>query len=100
MIVDGKELRPIPGWQDLYWISKDGEVYGLKRQEWLTPYPVGADRRYLGVKLFRNSVGYSYRLHRLVGEVWLSNPEGYEAINHKDGNTKNNSVDNLEYCDT
>lgn len=33
MVVDGKELRPIPGWQDLYWISKDGEVYGLKRQE-------------------------------------------------------------------
>jgi len=96
MIVDGKELRPIPGWDDLYWISKEGDVYGLKRKEWLKPYPVGANRQYLGVKLFRNSVGYSYRLHRLVGEVWVDKPTGCDSINHKDLNTRNNSADNLE----
>lgn len=97
MVVDGKELRPIPGWEDLYWISRDGNVYGLKHQEWLKPYPVGYDRKYLGVKLFRNSIGYSYRLHKLVAQVWVNNPNGYDTINHKDLNTKNNSADNLEW---
>ncbi len=97
MVVDGKELRPIPGWEDLYWISRDGNVYGLKRQEWLKPFTVGANRQYLGVKLFRNSIGYSYRLHRLVAEVWLDKPIGCDSINHKDQDPKNNAADNLEW---
>ena len=96
MIVDGKELRAVPGWEDKYWISKEGDVWSLEREEWLTPFVVGANRQYLGVKLFRHSVGYSYRLHRLVAEVWVPNPKGLDDINHLDCDPKNNRADNLE----
>ena len=36
-------------------------------------------------------------VHRLVAEKYLPNPNNLPAINHKDGNTSNNHVDNLEW---
>lgn len=50
----------------------------------------------------------TYRVHRLVAETFLpiptTNPDGTDivgalCVNHKDGNTANNHVDNLEWCD-
>ena len=37
-------------------------------------------------------------IHRLVAEKFIPNPEGYEFIMFKDGNVKNCSADNLEWC--
>lgn len=36
-------------------------------------------------------------VHYLVALTWIPNPCGLPEINHKDGNTKNNSKDNLEW---
>jgi hypothetical protein len=37
-------------------------------------------------------------IHRLVAEKFIPNPEGYEFVMFKDGNVKNCSADNLEWC--
>lgn len=39
-----------------------------------------------------------YKVHRLVAETFLPNPNNYPIINHKDENPKNNCVNNLEWC--
>lgn len=52
------------------------------------------DRKYYRVKLNKRN----YKVHRLVGLYFISNPDNKPEINHKDGNKLNNHVDNLEWC--
>lgn len=39
-----------------------------------------------------------FLVHRLVATAFIPNPNCYPIINHKDINTLNNNIDNLEWC--
>ena len=54
---------------------------------------------YYSVGLCKNGKRVHKRIHRLVAEAFLPNPDNLPQVNHKDENRLNNRVSNLEWCD-
>lgn len=52
---------------------------------------------YKFVTLSINGKQKRMRVHRMVAETFLLNPENKPYVNHKDGNRGNNNLDNLEW---
>lgn len=59
------------------------------------------DWGYYYVILYKGAKGKKYRIHRLVASAFVPNPDilKFDQVNHKDENKKNNSPNNLEWCD-
>lgn len=75
-----------------YSVSNDGNVRNDRTGRILTP--VKTKNGYLRVGLDKKMC----RIHRLVAENFLENPNGLQQINHIDGNKENNKAENLEWC--
>lgn len=99
--------KPIRGYEGLYEISNLGRVKSLSR---VTPHngrtyptkilkPHVNTKHYLDVDLCRNGVQKRHRIHRLVAEAFIPNPNNKPQVNHIDCDKNNNCVDNLEWCD-
>jgi hypothetical protein len=54
--------------------------------------------RYTAVRLRKHGKQLIVRVHRLVAEAFLPNPENKLCINHKDANRENCHISNLEWC--
>ena len=53
---------------------------------------------YLSYMLYNEGSGKQFSVHRCVALAYISNPENYRVVNHKDGDKSNNHKDNLEWC--
>ena len=77
-----------------YSVNRDGHIINANGNEKASHI----DRYgYLRTNLYSNGQMFSKRVHRLVAEAFIPNPENKPDVNHKDGNKRNNSVDNLEW---
>lgn len=91
------EWRTIPGFSR-YTINQFGVV--KKWDKILKPY-IHKSRaaNYLRIGLIKDSgERKQMRIHRLVAMAFIENPFKRKEVNHKDGNTLNNSVQNLEWA--
>ena len=100
VIINGEIWKDIPGWEGLYQISNYGRIKSYKQFEsGKIMSLVNKTGDYFSVVLQGNGRKQrSARVHRLVAEAFIPNPEGLPEVNHIDGNKQNNSVDNLEWC--
>ena len=93
---NNKEIwKDIQGYEGLYQVSNLGRIKSGYKSIILQP---GVCRGYLIVNLYKDKKGLSQKVHRLVAQAFIPNPENKPTVNHKDGNKQNNCVSNLEWA--
>ena len=87
IILDG-ELTP-------FYITESGQLYREDTNHWYKPYANGG---YLSYHLKWKNRTYPKRIHRLVAEYFIPNPDNKPFVHHKDHDRFNNCVNNLEWA--
>jgi len=59
----------------------------------------GNGKGYLQVNIPIDGKQITRKVHRLVAQVFISNPDNLPQVNHLDCDRTNNNVENLEWCD-
>lgn len=104
--------KDIKDYEGLYQVSNLGRIKSLsrfhytgwgknkgyiKKEKILKPR---YDKKgYQMVVLYKNGIGKNFKVHRLVAEAFIPNPNNLPQINHKDEIKRNNIFTNLDWCD-
>ncbi len=104
---EGEEWRDVVGFEGQYKVSNFGNVITLDRSY---QNNIGAIRiipkklkpwvkttGYTEVFLCKNGVRKHCKIHRLVAEAFIENPNNYPHVDHIDTNRTNNHVSNLRW---
>lgn len=96
--VKEEEMVDIPDFEGLYAITPDGRVWSYKSKRFKSLNDNGYG--YLNITLCKSGKKYSKRINRLVAEVYVPKPEGWEPswdAAHIDSNRYNNHYTNLKW---
>lgn len=89
-------FKPVKGYENLYEISSNGEIYSLTKRVILRTH-IGC-HGYAEVRMKKNGKVKHKTIHRLLALNFIPNPLNKPCIDHIDGNKLNNSLDNLRWC--
>ena len=93
-----------------YFITEDGEVWSYWRNRGRNGWGIALDKEpkkrrfnnhckgYLTVWIKTEEGQKLKKVHRLVAETYIPNPNNLPQVNHIDGIKTNNNVSNLEWC--
>jgi len=83
----------INGYEGLYTIDRDGTIKNKKGQI----MKIGDNMRYNRIGLSKKGKMRKHSYHRLIAEHFIPNPNNYPYVDHINGNTKDNRIENLRW---
>jgi hypothetical protein len=93
MDFENEIFKPINNFEN-YLISNLGNVKNKKTNKILK---IQKSQKYSTIGLIANNKHFTFLVHRLVAQAFIINPENKLTVNHKNHNTHDNRVDNLEW---
>ena len=102
MLLPRRVWRDIKGYEGKYQVSNIGEVRSLnyrgggyikKLRQWTNK------DGYKYVRLYKNGKHNIYKVHRLVAQTFIPNPNNLPQVNHINEVKTDNRASNLEWCD-
>ena len=91
-------MKDVIGYEELFSITEDGQIWSKRSNRFLKLNLTNGYLTHTTRIGGREGKNVALRVHRLVANAYIPNPENKPYVNHKDGDKLNNHVDNLEWC--
>lgn len=90
--------RPVVGFEDYYMVSNLGRIKSLhKRYEGLILQPYDEGHGYRMVDLYKDNIRQKCRVHRLVAQAFIPNPDNKPCVDHINTIRSDNRAENLRF---
>lgn len=83
----------IPGYPN-YYISRDGKLFKLSTGKEIKVF---YHKRYMRCKIYNGKTSKNIKIHRLVAEVYIPNPNNLPVVMHLNDDVTDNRVENLKW---
>lgn len=90
-------ITPIKGWEDLYGITENAEVWSYLKKKFITIQTMKTGYKF--VSLYRNGKSKGCFVHRLMFETFKRELKPNEEINHINHVRDDNRIENLQALD-
>jgi hypothetical protein len=101
-------MRDIKGYEGLYAVTEKGKVWAYPRKWTISNNGFGTkvgrwksaslSNGYPAIRLHKDGKSHLVRVHRILAETFIPNPNRLPVINHINGDKTDFRLSNLEWC--